>query len=78
MEAIEGSHRSQVSEAGTVRGEQAKAAGPGGWSGHGRSGFMVAFFVLAVALTVARRPDAIIKAQFWAEDGRVWFMVAHN
>ena len=37
-----------------------------------------AFFLLACAALVARRPDAIFHAQFWAEDGRVWFADAYN
>jgi hypothetical protein len=37
-----------------------------------------AFFLLACAVLAARRPDAIFHAQFWAEDGRVWFADAYN
>jgi hypothetical protein len=35
-------------------------------------------FLLACALLVSRRPDAIFHAQFWAEDGHVWFADAYN
>jgi hypothetical protein len=40
------------------------------------------FWALAIALTGAllflRRPDAVLHAQFWAEDGVVWFADAYN
>jgi len=35
-------------------------------------------FVIAYALVISRKPDAIFHAQFWAEDGRVWFADAYN
>ena len=35
-------------------------------------------FLLAYALLISRRPDAIFHAQFWAEDGHVWFADAYN
>jgi hypothetical protein len=35
-------------------------------------------FLLAFALLVSRRPDAIFHAQFWAEDGHAWFADAYN
>ena len=35
-------------------------------------------FVLTCAVFVARKPDAILQAQFWAEDGHVWFADAYN
>ena len=35
-------------------------------------------FLLACAVIVSRRPDAIFHAQFWAEDGHVWFADAYN
>jgi len=38
----------------------------------------VAVFLIACALIVSRRPDAMVHAQFWAEDGRVWFADAYN
>ena len=41
-----------------------------------------AFWICAVAVTsallVLRRPDAVFHAQFWAEDGVVWFADAYN
>jgi hypothetical protein len=40
------------------------------------------FWAVAIAVTVAllflRRPDAVLHAQFWAEDGVVWFADAYN
>ncbi len=38
----------------------------------------VFIFVIAFVLIVSRRPDVILHAQFWAEDGRVWFQQAYN
>jgi hypothetical protein len=35
-------------------------------------------FLAACLIFVARRPDAIFHAQFYAEDGRVWFANAYN
>ena len=35
-------------------------------------------FLLACAILVTRRPDAIFHAQFYAEDGHVWFADAYN
>jgi hypothetical protein len=35
-------------------------------------------FVICYALVISRKPDAIFHAQFWAEDGRVWFADAYN
>lgn len=37
-----------------------------------------AIFLFACAILVTRRPDAIFHAQFWAEDGHVWFADAYN
>lgn len=31
-----------------------------------------------VVLTVARRPEVLLHAQFWAEDGTVWYAEAYN
>jgi hypothetical protein len=42
-----------------------------GWRG-------VAIFLFAFAVIVARRPDAVFNAQFFAEDGRNWFADAYN
>ncbi|WP_109486768.1 hypothetical protein [Occallatibacter savannae] len=38
----------------------------------------VLLFVIAYALLMSRKPDAFFHAQFWAEDGRVWFADAYN
>jgi hypothetical protein len=35
-------------------------------------------FLAACAVLICRRPDAILHAQFWAEDGHVWFADAYN
>jgi hypothetical protein len=35
-------------------------------------------FLAALLVLVARRPDAIFHAQFWAEDGHVWIADAYN
>lgn len=35
-------------------------------------------FVVAYALVITRKPDAILHAQFWAEDGKAWFADAYN
>lgn len=35
-------------------------------------------FVTACAIIFSRRPDALFHAQFWAEDGVVWFSQAYN
>jgi hypothetical protein len=35
-------------------------------------------FLAAVAVVFARRPDALIHAQFYAESGHVWFAEAYN
>jgi hypothetical protein len=37
-----------------------------------------AVFLFACLAMVSRRPDAILHAQFWAEDGRVFFEDAYN
>ena len=34
--------------------------------------------IVAMALAISRRPDAILHAQFWAEDGRNWYAEAYN
>lgn len=38
----------------------------------------VLLFLVAYALVISRKPDAIFHAQFWAEDGRAWFADAYN
>jgi hypothetical protein len=35
-------------------------------------------FLFACAVVVSRQPDAVFNAQFWAEDGHVWFADAYN
>jgi hypothetical protein len=35
-------------------------------------------FLVACAVLISRRPDAILHPQFWAEDGHVWFAEAYN
>ena len=35
-------------------------------------------FIFASLVLIARRPDAILRAQFWAEDGKVFFQEAYN
>lgn len=35
-------------------------------------------FLTAVVIIILRRPDAVTNAQFWAEDGVVWFAKAYN
>lgn len=35
-------------------------------------------FLTTLLIIILRRPDAIINAQFWAEDGVVWFAKAYN
>ena len=38
----------------------------------------VVIFVAACSIIISRRPDALFHAQFWAEDGVVWFSQAYN
>lgn len=38
----------------------------------------IAIMALACALFVMRRPDAIVRPQFWAEDGAVWYADAYG
>ncbi len=40
--------------------------------------FWAAAIVATAALLILRRPDAVLHAQFWAEDGVVWFADAYN
>ncbi len=42
-----------------------------------KPGFVFLLMVSALILFL-RRPDFLMHAQFWAEDGRVWFAEAHN
>lgn len=34
--------------------------------------------LIAVAIVISRRPDVVFNAQFYAEDGRVWYADAYN
>jgi len=38
---------------------------------------LLAAYALAIVVAVLRRPDFVLNAQFWAEDGPVWFAQAH-
>jgi hypothetical protein len=40
--------------------------------------FWLWFPILVLLILFLRRPDSILHAQFWAEDGRVWFANAYN
>jgi hypothetical protein len=40
--------------------------------------FWTAAIVVTLGLIVSRRPDGISNAQFWAEDGRIWYAQAYN
>ena len=40
--------------------------------------FRIIIFILAFVIVVARRPDALFNAQFYAEDGPVWYADAYN
>lgn len=42
------------------------------------AGLLILVAALSVLVTVARRPDALFHAQFWAEDGKVFFEQAWN
>jgi hypothetical protein len=57
----------------------------GGRAGYGvdvdrtrRPAIAVATLVAAIAVVFLRRPDSLLNAQFWAEDGRVFFADAYN
>jgi hypothetical protein len=43
-----------------------------------RSWQHIAIFLFACAVLIARQPDAIFHAQFYGEDGHVWFADAYN
>src|SRR5438876_1065373 len=34
--------------------------------------------ILCIVLAISRRPDVIFHAQFWAEDGAVWYTDAYH
>ncbi|MGD0632451.1 MAG: hypothetical protein ABR987_24265, partial [Terracidiphilus sp.] len=38
----------------------------------------LAIFLFACAVQIARKPDAVLHAQFYGEDGHVWFADAYN
>jgi hypothetical protein len=40
--------------------------------------FQVLVFCVAVGIAISRRTDAILHAQFWAEDGKFWYADAYN
>ncbi|ARV57584.1 hypothetical protein BZZ01_02115 [Nostocales cyanobacterium HT-58-2] len=40
--------------------------------------FQVGIFITALAILISRRPDALLNAQFWAEDGKYWYAEAYN
>lgn len=48
------------------------------FSGFGNWGFHIAIFTLAFIILVSREPDRIFNAQFWAEDGSVFYSDAYN
>jgi len=35
----------------------------------------VCIFMTAFAILISRRPDALFDAQFWAEDGKYWYVM---
>ncbi|MBO3460385.1 hypothetical protein [Aetokthonos hydrillicola] len=38
----------------------------------------VFIFITAFVILMSRRPDALLNAQFWAEDGKYWYADAYN
>ena len=38
----------------------------------------ITVFIISVIVTILRRPDILLNAQFWAEDGHVWFTHMHH
>ncbi len=40
--------------------------------------FWIAIFLAALILIVSRRPDVVLQAQFYAEDGPVWYAQAYS
>ena len=51
------------------------SAGPQGWA---TILFQFAVFVAGFLIIFSRRPDAILNAQFWAEDGQRWYADAYH
>jgi hypothetical protein len=39
---------------------------------------VVLVFLFFAAVLVSRRPDVLFNAQFWAEDGKMWYADAYN
>lgn len=39
---------------------------------------LISSFIISFVVMVLRRPDLVSNAQFWAEDGHVWFSMAYN
>ena len=39
---------------------------------------LLLYSILIVAAIISRRPDAVFNAQFWAEDGTIWFTSVYN
>src|SRR4051812_19041269 len=39
---------------------------------------VVLVFLLFAGIVVSRRPDVLFNAQFWAEDGKIWYADAYN
>jgi hypothetical protein len=52
-----------------------KARGTGSWR---RFCFQFALFLLAFLVAFSHRPDTLLNAQFWAEDGTFWYADAYN
>jgi hypothetical protein len=42
------------------------------------AGFQIAVFLIAFLIVFSRRPDVILNATFYAEDGAVWYPQAHQ
>jgi hypothetical protein len=40
--------------------------------------WQIVLFAVSALMVIARRPDAVLRAQFWAEDGQVWYAQAYN
>ena len=40
--------------------------------------FHISVFLAAFLVVFSRRPDAILNAQFWAEDGKFWYADAYH
>ena len=40
--------------------------------------YLLLFALVAAVVTILRRPDAVLNAQFWAEDGKFWYADAYH